>query len=156
MDEQDGFAVWIADGLLKAQDDDIAAASLSDLYANSPNSAEFNRQLDEASSQIKRPGDFGLDFIGPLLPVLFVEFGRLLWQAYSKELVSQGSKALAGATIDTVKSLFKRKVGTPEGLAEAETHMREVAKRSGLNSEQTEAVLAALRDPRLSAALVAG
>lgn len=155
MDEQDDFAVWVADGLLKAQDDEIAAASLSDLYAKSANPAEFDRQLDEASSQAKRPGDFGLEFIGPLLPVLFVEFGRLLWQAYSKELLSQGGKALAGATIDAVKALFKKKSASPEGLAEAEVHMRDVAQRAGLNNEQTEAVVAALRDPNLASTLVA-
>ncbi|WP_158032218.1 hypothetical protein [Rhizobium rhizosphaerae] len=44
-------------------------------------SAEFAAKLEEAASQKKRPGDFGVEFIGPLLPLLLVTLGQELWKS---------------------------------------------------------------------------
>ena len=69
MDEKDVFAVWFADAMLQANDDPFGAASLNQMTEESATSAEFDAKLDEAASQEKRPGDFGIEFLGPLLPV---------------------------------------------------------------------------------------
>jgi hypothetical protein len=83
MDERDVFAVWLGDTVLRANGDDFGAAALGSIAQEK----DLNAALKDAGSNTRRPGDFGVEFIGPLLPVLLVEFGRLLWDAYSKALV---------------------------------------------------------------------
>jgi hypothetical protein len=153
MDDKDVFAVWLADAVLQTSGDPIGAASLNQMIEDSGNSAEFSAKLDEAASQEKRPGDFGVEFLGPLLPVLLVALGRELWESYSKELVDKGGKALADATIDGVKALFRRKVATPAEAGASDAEVRAAAGRAGFSPEQTDTLLTKLHSPELAQTL---
>lgn len=155
MDEEDNFAVWLADGMLRADDDEFAAESLGQLFEEAKSSSDFSAKLEAAASQDVRPGDFGMEFIGPLLPILFVELGRMVWQSYSKALVDKGGKALADLTVEKVKSLFVAKLKTPEGMSEAEQQLHSIAITSGLNAEQADKLIVTLNNPRLAETLIA-
>lgn len=152
MDERDAFAVWLGDIILRANGDEFGAAALGSLAQEK----DFDAALKDAGSNPRRPGDFGVEFIGPLLPVLLVEFGRLLWDAYSKALVEQGGKALASVTVDKVKDQIKATFSHRAAMlsaADAEAQLREAGQASGLNDEQIGKLLEAFRNPAAVRAL---
>ena len=156
MDDKDKFAVWLADTVLQANGDAFGAAALGALAEEGERSGKFDDALREASSSARRPGDFGVEFVGPLLPVLLVEFGRLLWDAYSKALFEQGGKALASLTIDKVKELVKATFAHRQSILstdDAETQLRKAGAASGLNDEQVSKLLEALHNPEAVRAL---
>jgi hypothetical protein len=153
MDDKDSFAVWMAGAVLRANNDEIAAEALGDLARQAQTSAELDAALNSTRSVGRRPGDFGVEFIGPLLPILLIEFGRMLWDAYAKSLADQGGKALATATLNMIKVLARRTwTQTPGAISpgEAEQRLREAALHCGLDSAQTEKLVSSLRSPELA------
>ncbi|MFZ1430500.1 MAG: hypothetical protein WAS21_27465 [Geminicoccaceae bacterium] len=156
MDDKDKFSVWLADTILQANGDAFGAAALGALAEESERTGNFDDALREAGSNTRRPGDFGVEFVGPLLPVLLVEFGRLLWDAYSKALVEQGGKALASLTIEKIKELVKATFGHRQSvlsITDAEAQLRKAGQASGLNDEQVSKLLEKLRNPEAVRAL---
>lgn len=149
MDDKDLFAVWFADAVLQTSGDPFAAASLQQMAEESRSSAEFDAKLDEAASQEKRPGDLGIEFLGPVLPVLLVTLGRELWASYCKELVEKGGKALADLTVDAIKGLVRRKLTAPGEMGVTDQQVRDAAERSGLSAEQIDALITTLHSPDL-------
>lgn len=150
MNDKDRFSVWLAEEVLRANGDMFGAAALGTLSQEGERTENFDAALREAGSSIRRPGDFGVEFVGPLLPILLVEFGRLLWDAYFKALVEQGGKALASATIEKAKELVKATFSGREGVLnadEAEALMRKAGRNAGLTEEQTVRLMEALRNP---------
>lgn len=156
MDDKDRFAVWLADTVLQANGDAFGAAALTTLAQEGDRTGNFDAALREAGASTRRPGDFGVEFVGPLLPILLVEFGRLLWDAYSKALVEQGGKALASLTIDKGKELVKSTFSHRQSVLdtdEAEAQLRKAGRDTGLNEEQVGKLLGALRNSEAVRAL---
>ena len=159
MDDKDRFAVWLADTVLQANGDDFGAAALGALAEEGERTGDFDAALKGAASSTRRPGDFGVEFVGPLLPVLLVEFGRLLWAAYSKALAEQGGKALAAVTIDKIKELVNATFARRQSVlsaADAEAQLRRAGQVSGLNDEQVNKLLDTLHNPEAVRALAGG
>jgi hypothetical protein len=159
MDKRDEFALWIATEVLRANEDALSASALEQIGERAASPQALEAALQEAAAQSRRPGDFGVEFIGPLIPVVLVGFGRLLWDEYVKALAKNGGDALAKLTIEAVKELV-RKTWSQDGstltVTEAEGRLREAAAKAGLDGAQTEVVLGSLRKPAVAAALTAG
>jgi hypothetical protein len=158
MNDKDTFAVWVAETVLVANGDAIAAATLSALARQTQGEGGLDTVLEQASANTRRPGDFGVEFVGPLLPVLFVEFGRMLWDAYVKSLAEQGGRALATTTIDTVKGLVRRTFTHQDNalsVTDADTQLRKAGQAAGLNDAQVDKLLEALHNPKAVHALTA-
>jgi hypothetical protein len=157
MNEQDEFAVWLAETMLRANGDGFGAAALVDIRESLGPRMTLNQALDKASTHTQRPGDFGVEFVGPLLPVLLVEFGRLLWNAYAKALVEESGKALAKATIDRVKDMVRHTFTKAEGAAikpaDAEAVLRQAGQTAGLNLEQIDKLVETLHSVQTVRAL---
>lgn len=152
MNDQDAFAVWIASAMLRASNDEFAEEALASLASQAKTSAELDKLVAEAAGD-RRPGDFGVDFVGALVPALLISFGRVLWDAYAKSLTDQGAKALAAATIDKVKKLARRtwsRSSDTISLIDAETRLREAASRTGLDAAQTEKLVSCLHSPEMA------
>jgi hypothetical protein len=132
--------VWIARAMLLANNDEFGAEALVNLSHQARSSAELDQALGGASAN-RPPGDFGVEFVGAVLPALLIEFGRLLWDAYTKSLAEQGGKALATITIDKIKQLARHtwsRPGAVISLADAETRLRQAASHAGLDAAQTD------------------
>jgi hypothetical protein len=156
MGDKDRFAVWLADTILHGNDVEFGAAALSSLEQEGERTGNFDAALRMAASNDRRPGDFGVEFVAPLLPVLLVEFGRLLWDAYSKALFEEGGKALASVTIDKIKSLVKATFSHRDGLlsiADADAQLRKAGRDSGLNDQQINKLLESVHAPKAVRAL---
>ena len=155
MEKRDEFAVWLATTVLDATGDAFSAAALSDLAERS-GADGLDAKIKEATINSQRPGDFGIEFVGPLLPVLLVEFGRMLWDAYAKAVVEEGGKELAGASIKFVRDALHRTFGGrggPLSVADAEAKLREAGEKANLTAEQIDELLRTLRDPEAVRAL---
>jgi hypothetical protein len=158
VNDKDTFAVWLAETVLTADGDAIGAATLSALALQAQGEGNLDKVLEQASANTRRPGDFGVEFVGPLLPVLLVEFGRILWDAYAKSLVEQGGKALATVTIDTVKGLVRRTFTHQDSalsISDADTQLRKAGQAAGLNEAQVNKLLETLHNPEAMRALAA-
>lgn len=158
MNDKDTFSVWLAETVLVANGDAIGAATLSALARHARGEDGLDAVLAQASTNTKRPGDFGVEFVGAILPVLLVEFGRMLWDAYTKSLAEEGGKALATATIDAIKGLVRRTFRGENGalsIADAESQLRKAARASGLNDAQVDKLLETLHNPEAVRALAA-
>jgi hypothetical protein len=154
MNDEDTFAVWIAAAVLRTDGDTVAASTLEHMASQTSVDRPLDTVLGSAAAPRKRPGDFGLEFVAPFLPLVLVEFGRLLWHAYTAALAKKGGEALATATVDRIKALLKRTLSNKEAeisLAEAEERLRQAALAQHLSAEQTNRLIASLRDPRLIA-----
>ena len=152
MDDKDTFAVWVAGSVLRANEEDFEAATLDDLAAGVKTTGDLDAALKEASSDTRRPGDFGLEFIGPLLPVILVEFGRLLWDSYVKSLADEGGKELASATIDKIKAMARGSWShnaSAMPLSEVEARLREAATHAHLTRPQTEKLVTYMLHPEV-------
>jgi hypothetical protein len=159
LEDKDAFAVWLAGAILRANADDISAAALSGMANKAKSKSDFDLAIKGATTTSKRrPGDFGLEVIGPLIPVLLVEFGRLLWDAYVKALAQEGGKALASVTLKAVKELAKRTWSAKPAdvsLPDAEATLRTVALSAGLNSAQAQKLIENLHKPTVADELAA-
>lgn len=147
MEDKDAFAVWIAQAMLLANDDEFGAAALFNLAQPVHSGAELDAALAHASAN-RRPGDFGVEFVSAVLPVVLVEFGRMLWDAYVKSLAEEGGKALATVTMDKIRQLARRTWSGQSvvvSLAEAETRLRQAAAKAGLSAEQTSQLVKSLQ-----------
>jgi hypothetical protein len=156
VNDKDTFAVWLAETVLTANGDAIGAATLSALALQAQGEANLDAMLEQASTNTRRPGDFGVEFVGPLLPVLLVEFGRMLWDAYAKSLVEQGAKSLATVTIDKVKGLVRQTFSHQSdslSIADAESQLRKAGQAAGLNEAQVNKLLETLHNPEAVRAL---
>lgn len=159
MNDRDTFAVWIAGAVLRGDEDDFAAEALKALAAEAAGADDLDRALSAAAMDEKRPGDIGLDFVGPLVPLVLVGFGRLLWDAYVKALAEKGGKALAEVTLSGLKDLVR---GTWAGadptlrLDDAEARLMAAASHAGLSADQAAGLVASLRKPGMAAALSDG
>ena len=160
MSQRDEFAVWLAGSILETNDDEFGAAALADIGDRVNNGDSLDLALEGASAHDKRAGDFGVEFMAPLLPVLLVEFGRLLWDAYAKGLVEETGKALAKLTVDSVKDLLHRTFSKPEDApiapADVEAALRQVGRTAGLNPAQIEKLVETLHTPETVRALAGG
>jgi hypothetical protein len=160
MDDQDEFAVWLAETMLQATGDGFGAAALADIRKNVGPGGNLSQALSKASTHTQRPGDFGVEFVAPLLPVLLVEFGRLLWDAYAKALVEESGKALAKATVDGVKDMLRHTFSKPEGAAitsaDAEAALRQAGQTAGLNPAQVDKLVETLHSPETVRVLAGG
>lgn len=159
MNDRDIFAVWIAGAVLQGDEDEFAAEALKGLAAEASATGDLDQVLSAAATTDRRPGDIGLDFVGPLVPVILVGFGRLLWDAYMKALAEKGGKALADVTLSGLKELVRR-TWTGENqtvrLDEAEARLLAAASRAGLPADQAAALAASLRKPGVVVALSGG
>jgi hypothetical protein len=152
MGDKDRFAVWLADTILHGNDDEFGAAALASLEQEGERTGNFDAALRMAASNDRRPGDFGVEFVAPLLPVLLVEFGH----PYSKALFEEGGKALASVTIDKIKSLVKATFSHRDGLlsiADADAQLRKAGRDSGLNDQQINKLLESVHAPKAVRAL---
>jgi len=159
LEEKDSFAVWMADTVLRANNQDIEADLLMSMAEEAVSPAAFDEALKAASTSETRPGDMGLEFLGPLLPVVLVEFGRLVWQAYAKSLMEEGAKAAAAATIDAVKSLVKKSFAhAPDAppMSDIENSLRAAAAKAGVKADVTEQLVASLRSQAVTAVVAKG
>jgi hypothetical protein len=149
MDDKDAFAVWVAEAMLLANGDEFSAAALVSLSRQANTSAEFDQALSAAATN-RRPGDFGVDFVSAILPVVLIEFGRMLWDAYAKSLAEEGGKALASATIDKIRQMARYTWSRSRAvisLADAEARLRQAASHAGLDAAQTNKLVQALHSP---------
>ncbi|MGE0700415.1 MAG: hypothetical protein AB7O57_15065 [Hyphomicrobiaceae bacterium] len=156
MNDKDQFAVWIASKILRANDDGISASTLEAIARQSTSTKALDDSLADSVAQSRRPGDFGVEFVVALLPIVLVEFGRLLWEEYTKALAKQGGDALAKLTIDASKALARKTWSMDAAtltLAEAEAKLKQAAVKAGLDATQTDMVIKSLRNPEVSAAL---
>lgn len=154
MNDEDTFAVWIAAAVLRTDGDPIAAVTLEHIASKATADKPLDTVLAAAATNLKRPGDIGLDFVEPFLPVVLVEFGRLLWHAYVAALAKKGGEALGAATVNRIKALLKRTLSDKEpeiSLAEAEERLKQAALAQQLSPEQTSRLIATFRAPRLIA-----
>ena len=149
MDDRDRFAVWVSDAVLRAGEDEFTAEALAALARKAEGDAtSLDAELAKQTKQEPRAGDIGLEMIGPVLIPILIEFGRALWDAYSKRLAEQGGEALADATLAKVKEFAR---GTwsgrdsPVPLDEVERQLRQAALRAKLDEEETERLVAGLR-----------
>lgn len=158
MNDRDAFALWIAVSMLRANEEDFAAEALISLGDRAKTSADLDSALTAAASGTRRPGDFGVEFIGAVLPVILVEFGRMLWDAYARSLADQGGKALATATLESLKELVRHTWSQKSGsisLRDAEDRLREAALRSGLDQAQIQKLVSSLSRPAMANELAA-
>lgn len=152
MNDRDTFAIWIATSMLRASNDEFSEAALANIASRAKTSAELDQLVSTAPAD-GRPGDFGVEFAGTLIPPLLIAFGRLLWDAYSKSLVEQSAKALAKSTIEKAKDLARRtwsRAPNTISLSDAETRLRDVAIRAGLDAAQTEMLVSCLHSPEMA------
>ncbi len=158
MNDKDTFAAWIAEAMLRAHGEDFAAEALTHLAGQAQTSADLDSALSAAASSDGRPGDFGVEFIGPILAGLLIEFGRRLWDAYATPLAEQGGKALATATIDKIKELARHtwsRSPSAISLTDAEARLREAATRAGLDAAETEKLVSSMYSPEMAHGLAA-
>ncbi len=156
MNDKDTFAVWIAEAMLHANGENFAAAALADLAQEAETAGDLDLALNAAASNTRRAGDFGVEFIGPLLPVFLVEFGRMLWEAYLKALAEQGGKALASVTIATIKELARHTWLHTQpviSLDDVEARLREAGSRAGIDKAHIDKLILSLRSPEMGHAL---
>ena len=159
MEDQDRFAVWIAQAVLLANEEEFTSEALAALARKAELEGSLDAALKAATSNQRRPGDMGLDIVGPVLAMILVEFGRMLWKAYAQSLVEQGGKALAEATITTMKNLARRTwSGQHEGVSldEVERLLREAAGRAKLDGTETERLVRSLRSAEATQSVVDG
>lgn len=152
MNDKDLFALSIAAAMLRADDDDFSAAALTHIAERASQTQDLESLLAAATKNEKRPGDMGLEFIEPFLPVVLVHFGQILWDAYVKEITKQGAKALSDLSLKGVKALFKRTLSSPQSavsLADIEARLKQVALQEQLSDAQTDKLLASLRGKKL-------
>lgn len=158
MNDKDTFAVWIAESMLRAHGEEFAAEALTHLSGQARTSTDLESALSEAASSDRRPGDFGVEFIGPILAGILFEFGRRLWDAYAKSLAEQGGKELAKVTLDNIKKLTRDTWSRSPGaisLTDAESRLREAATRAGLDAAQTEKLVSSMYSPEMAHGLAA-
>ena len=90
-----------------------------------------------------------------LLPVL-IEAGKELWSTYVKKLTDKAGDELATMTVNAVKMLGHRIWSGEEkavSVTDYERLLRAAAAKQGLSPDQTEQLIAGLRDPELVHAL---
>lgn len=153
MNDKDTFAVWIAAAMLRVNNEDFAAEALASLSGQARTGADLDKALSASSSGSRRPGDFGVEFLGALLPAVLVEFGRMLWDAYARDLAVEGGKTLATVTIEKIKELTRHTWSRSPGslsLIEVEAQLRGAAQRAGFDSVQTEKLVASLHSPEMA------
>jgi hypothetical protein len=156
MRDDDEFAAWIAGAVLRKSGEDIQAEVLDDLIQKTEASESLDTQMQTALATSHRPGDFGAEFVGAMVLPVLIEAGRGLWTAYTKTLTENAGEHLATITADSIKRLAHRIFSGEEKAVSREDYerfVRAAASRRGLSSEQTEVLVAALRDPELARAL---
>lgn len=147
MNDQDKFAVWIADTILRVNDEEIFAETLQIQASQVETPEELDKILKDTDLGKPKPGDFGLEFIGSFMVMALVEFGRKLWDSYLDALAEEGGKELASITIDKIKPLLADTWGNKLAvisLDDAAARLREVAAKNGLRQEQTEKLIESL------------
>ena len=116
-------------------------------------SAEINTlgaALDDLRSFDRRPGDFGVEFVGPLLLPIVVEAARQLWASYLKGLTDKGGAQLATMTVEAVKGLIKHIWSQEKNLSSRYAALlRAEAERQGLPTDQIERLVRTVSGPAL-------
>lgn len=156
MKNDDEFAAWIAGAVLRRSGEDIQAEVLDDLVQKTGPADSLETHIEAARTASKRAGDFGAEFIGAMLLPVLIEAGKELWAAYLKKLTENAGEQLAAMTVDGVKTLAHRIWSGEEKAvtaADYEKLVRVAAAKEGLSSEQTDILVAGLRDPELARAL---
>ncbi len=156
MKNDDEFAAWIAGAVLRSGGEDIQAEVLDDLVEKTGPAGSLETEIEAARKASKRPGDFGAEFIGAMLLPVLIEAGKELWAAYLKKLTEKAGEELAALTVDGVKMLAHRIwSGEEEAVtaADYEKLLRAAAAKQGLSPDQTDQLVARLRDPELARAL---
>ena len=155
MKEDEKFAVWMAGTTLRSGKREIDALALDDLAQQAAETGDLDKELKALSHFDKKGGDFGAEIIGALVIPVLIEAGKQLWAAYLKKISEKAAGALADATVSQATAFVKEHwSGSGESVAaKYEQCLRDAATKQGLSQSQTDALVAAVRDPEMAKSL---
>lgn len=150
VNQEQQIGVWLAQAVLSADGQVMAAASLSSL--EDLEAAAIDRELTKMTAFDRQAGDFGAEVIGALLVPVLVEAARQLWASYLKELTSSAGKALAGMTLEQAKRFLRDRL-REDGRERYAALVRAAAEREGLAPDQVDRLTDVLRQGEIDAHL---
>jgi hypothetical protein len=148
VNNEDEFAVMIADAVLKTSGDVIQVEVLNELAQSARAIGDLDRQIAETRKFERRPGDLGMEIVGALVIPILIEAGKQFWAIYIKKLSEKSANVLAEYTISEIRKLAERiwrGEDTLISVGKFETLVREAAAKEGLALDQTERLVTALR-----------
>jgi hypothetical protein len=152
MDQTDELTLWIADGWLRASDEEVEGLVVEDLWDQAKSGTPLADSLAALGSSERQAGDFGMEIAGALLAPLLVELLKEFWSAYVKKLAEKLGSKLADETTGGLKSLFLAALGKSGGdaAADLERRVRQLAHDKRIPQKEADRLLASLRSPRLA------
>lgn len=144
----DALSLWLAAAALRSADEPIQALVLDQVRQETEVGVPLAQALDKATRSERKPGDFGVEFIGPLLLPLLIEGVKAFWKLYLTELQKKAAGEIATVTIDAVKAVFRKAMsgGDKEKIVGGlETSLRAVAVEHKLSADQTARLIALVK-----------
>lgn len=155
----DELSLWLAASALRSSGESIQALVLDEIRRDTKAGVPLTEALKKLTQGERKPGDFGVAFVGPLLLPILLEGVKAFWTLYLTELQKKAFGELATMTIDAVKSTFRKALLSsekPEIFGNLEQSLRDVAAAHHLSSEQTARLIALAQSPDLDNELDVG
>lgn len=143
-------ALWLADGFLALIGDDANRLALDRIRREIDSGAtDLDRTVAElSSSRQPRPGEFGLELVGPAVLAVLLPALKTFFDRYIQKVVEGGADRAASFTLDQVKKLFRREVENKPLLVqqELEKAFAEHAEAAGIGPENVARFLELVKD----------
>ena len=149
---EEALSLWLAGAALRSAGEPIQALVLDEVGHDMEAGATLAQALEKVTQSERRPGDFGAEFLGPMLLPILIEGIKAFWNLYLTELQKKAFGELATMTIDAVKAAFRKAVSSSEKeelLDGLEQSLRQVAAAHRLSAEQTARLIALTKSPEL-------
>ena len=156
MNDKDRFAIWFSETTLRVADDEIELIALQDMKARAHKASDLDAVL--SATNLRRPGDFGVEIIGAALSTFCILIGRQLWESYTKNLVDRAGKELADLTVEKFKGLILRiwRGDDPAmDLDQIESMVRNAATQTSLETTDVDHLVEVLRSDEMKQAMLA-
>lgn len=155
-ESSDALSLWLAGAALRSGGEPIQALVLDEVRQDMEAGTPLTEAVNRATRGERQPGDFGVEFVGPLLLPILIEGIKAFWNIYLTELQKKAFGELATLTIDAVKAAFRRALASAEKgkvLGDLEQSLRDVAAAHHLSAEQTTRLIALTKSADLDNAL---
>lgn len=152
------MALWFSREISATEGNTTQEILLEDVADRVKEGGDLAGAIKGVTGHDPRAGDFGIEVLGSLVAMALIEGLKVFWAAYIKELEEKAGKSLANATLDYIKSLFKKDAIGPsasEIQAKMKGAIKDAAAKLNVDPAALDAALGAI-GPTVAAAGASG
>jgi hypothetical protein len=152
----DEIGLWLTRGILRSSGENIQVMVLDSLQEEVERGKDLGDVLEQASKPERQPGDFGAEFVVPIILPILIEAAKEFWSAYASEVQKKAAAKLATLTVDAVKDALRsifRERKTNDASGNLQDAIRRVANERGLDDATTQRLVAVIEAPDFVARL---